>query len=102
MKSSPRFYYVYVIEAVDKRGSRIYYVGQSALKPEERLSQHEEGKRYCSTCVKKFHVHGKKLRLRWELFSQYNPLTSRVQAERVERWLAKKLKARGYNVRGGT
>lgn len=100
--STPRHYYVYVIEAVDKRGSRIFYVGQSALRPEERLSQHSEGKRYCDSCITKFHVHGKKLKLRWDLFSQYNPLLSRDQAERVERWLAKKLRARGYNVRGGS
>ena len=99
---NPRHYYVYVIEAVDKRGSRIFYVGQSALRPEERLSQHAEGKRYCATCVTKYHVHGKKLKLRWDLFSQYNPLLSRDQADRVERWLAKTLRARGYNVRGGT
>lgn len=99
---NPRHYYVYVIEATDKRGSRIFYVGQSGLRPEERLSQHEEGKRYCDSCVKKFHVHGKKLKLRWDLFSSYNPLLSRSQAERVERWLYKKLKARGYNVRGGS
>ena len=102
MKYSPRKYYVYVIEARDTRGKRILYVGQSGKTPEERLRQHKARcVRYCDSCMCKHYIHGDVIGLRHELFSQYNPLYSRPEAEEVERWLARKLKRAGYTVRGG-
>lgn len=96
----PRYYYVYVIEGRDGRGRPVFYVGQSALRPEERLRQHKQGKRYCRDCKSKHYVKHVS-RLRHELFAQYNPLPSRPAAERVERWLASRLHKKGYNVSGG-
>lgn len=102
MKSPPRHYYVYVIEAVDPRGRRILYVGQSGKTPAQRLKQHKAVcTRYCATCECKHYIHGRVIGLRRDLYEQYNPLPNRPEAERVERLLAGKLRRRGYTVKGG-
>jgi len=97
-------YYVYVIEALDHLGRPFYYVGQSAKTPEVRFAEHKRGADYCKgKCQRKNkqHVHGRVVRLRHDLFASYNPIASRAHAEVIERWLGKKLRARGYTVKGG-
>jgi hypothetical protein len=88
-------YYVYVIELAPKAGSNAVYVGQSALFPAERFSQHLTGYK-AATVVRR---HGK--RLRPELFERYNPIPTRADAEERERLLAERLAANGYRVYGG-
>jgi hypothetical protein len=96
----PRRYYVYIVEASEK-GKKIFYVGQSGKLPEARALEHGAGcKRFCSACGCRHYVHGT-VKLRYDLFAQYNPVDTRAEAERVERWLARKLLSRGYHVIGG-
>jgi hypothetical protein len=100
----PRHYYVYVIEVSD-RGKRTFYVGQSGKTPEARAREHASGqKKFCGSCKVRHYAGTSRtgsVRLRHDLFSQYNPVDTRGEAERIERWLARKLRARGYHVVGG-
>jgi hypothetical protein len=71
----------------------VVYVGQTAKTPEQRFDEHKRGVN-AATVVRK---HG--LRLRPDLYER-EPLTiTREEAERLERRLARKLRARGYSVR---
>ena len=89
-------YSVYVIELDEskRRGTSMpaVYVGQTVLTPEERLAQHERHERSSR------HVRGHVVRLRPDLFEQYNPLSTRTEAEAKEAWLADHLRAQGYDV----
>jgi hypothetical protein len=97
-----RPFYVYVIESRDDCGRAVFYVGQTQHTPEVRLAQHKKGKKYCVSCKSKHYVpRNAGMRLRHELFSRYNPLGSRLEAERVEKWLASRLRKQGYRVLGG-
>lgn len=97
----PRHYYVYVIEVMEK-GKRTFYVGQSGKTPEERAREHASScKRFCPSCGCRHYTHSDRVKLRYDLFSQYNPLDTRTEAEKIERWLARKLRQRGYRVMGG-
>ena len=93
MEREPHFY-VYVFELNDD--SKYVYVGQSYLMPEKRRQQHILGPhkarsiRYCKI--------GK---LRPDLYEQYNPITTRQEAEKMEAWLADNLRQRGFHVEGG-
>jgi hypothetical protein len=100
----PHVYYVYVIEATDPlTGKRKLYVGQSGKTPEARLRDHRaRAKTYCPRCEPRHYVpKGAQLRLRRDLFSEYNPISSRPRAEAVERQLARRLKGMGFTVIGG-
>jgi hypothetical protein len=100
----PHVYYVYVIEATDPRtGKRKMYVGQSGKTPEARLRDHRaKAKTYCARCAPRHYVpRGSGLRLRYDLFSEYNPISSRPRAEAVERQLARRLQGMGFTVIGG-
>ena len=79
----------------------MFYVGQSGKTPEARFRDQKGCKSYCTSCTCRHYVQGKALRLRYDLFSAYNPLDSRREAERTERWLAAQLRRRGYEVTGG-
>ena len=68
------------------------YVGQTAKAPEDRFSQHKAGVR-AAPLVRK---HG--VRLRPRLYEKHNPLPSRIKAESKEKWLAEKLRKKGYGV----
>jgi len=98
---SRRPYYVYVIELSDEAGERVnpakpcVYVGQSACTPEERFRQHRAGYR----AAPKARRFGKYLRPR--LYKQFNPLSTREAAERMEVALAQRLRDRGFTVFGG-
>jgi predicted GIY-YIG superfamily endonuclease len=89
-------YSVYVIELDDskRRGSQreALYVGQTVRSPEERLAQHQNHERSSR------HVRGHVVRLRPDLYVQYNPLPTRAAAEAKEEWLAERLRAEGYDV----
>jgi hypothetical protein len=89
-------YYVYVIELDDskRKGAEkpAVYVGHSFREPEVRLAQHINGQH------SSHHVRGHAVRLRWDLFAEYNPMPTRPQAEERERWLARRLEDEGYRV----
>src|SRR5262245_11847778 len=89
-------YSVYVIELDDskRRGTArsALYVGQTALSPEQRLAQHE------NHVHSSRHVRGHAVRLRPDLYAEYNPLPTRGDAETKEAWLADKLSSEGYDV----
>ena len=100
-------YFVYVIEldpavanqnkfsAKNPRyilGSDCVYVGQSSRKPVLRFEQHKEG--YKSNKYAK--VYG--IKLRPDLYEQYNPIPTRKDAEEIEEMLGKSLRKRGYGV----
>ncbi len=103
--AATRTYNVYVIETT-AHGQKTLYVGQSGKTPEARLKdQAARCKRYCPTCKCRHYVHtdrgAHRMRLRYDLFSHYNPVRTRAEAERVERWLARRLTRQGYHVIGG-
>jgi hypothetical protein len=92
-------YRVYVIELDEslRRGTEkpAVYVGQSARTPEERFEQHLRGER-ASRYVRD---HG--VRLRPRLYNSYPSVTSRADAETLERHVADRLRRRGFTVYGG-
>lgn len=94
-------YYVYVTELSDTAGQRIrpdrpvVYVGQSSRPPEERLRQHLAGHKASRW------VHRYGLRLRPRLYRCHNPLPTQAAALAMEKELARRLRKRGYVVRGG-
>jgi hypothetical protein len=100
-------YYVYVIEldpsVANQKNFRAknpkyisrkscVYVGQSSRKPSLRFAQHKEG--YKSNKYAK--VYG--LKLRPDLYEQYNPIPTRKDAEAIEEMLGIGLRSRGYGV----
>jgi hypothetical protein len=103
----PGRYFVYVIEldaAVTRRrrfrganprmkaGLEPLYVGSSVQPPDLRFDQHKEGYRG-NRFVREFG-----LRLRPDLFEQYNPIPSRGDALEIEEYLAERLRAKGHGV----
>jgi len=98
----PRHYYVYVIEVTERGGRRTFYVGQSGKTPEARAREHASGcKKFCPSCKVRHYSPSGSVRLRRDLFSRYNPVDTRPEAERIERQLARKLRVQGYHVVGG-
>lgn len=99
-------YSVYVIELSDERGPRRnprypnVYVGQSALSPEERFSQHRLAYKASRRLWKGGKGSGQWLGLwlRPRLYERYNPIPTRTDAEEKERWLAEHLRTKGYTV----
>ena len=81
-KANPRY----------RQGSPCVYVGSSAKSPELRFEQHKRGYR-ASRFAREY---GEQLLP--ELYEQYNPIPSRDDAEELERYLADRLRARGYGV----
>jgi hypothetical protein len=88
-------YYVYVVELSEAAGKPAVYVGQSALYPAERFSQHLTG--YKAAAVVRRHGE----RLRPDLFATWNPIRTRREAESAEADLAECLRNDGYVVFGG-
>ncbi len=68
------------------------YVGSTALPPEKRFEQHLNG--YKSNRF----VEEWGLELRPRLYERYNPIESRKEAEELERYVAERLRSRGYAV----
>ncbi|HLY66658.1 MAG TPA: hypothetical protein VKU60_14075 [Chloroflexota bacterium] len=88
-------YYVYVVDLNERAGPRAVYVGQSALYPAERFSQHLTAYKAASV------VHRFGERLRPDLFLKLNPIRTRADAEAMEARLAETLRRQGYRVYGG-
>ncbi len=99
-------YSVYVIEISDERGLRLnpkyphVYVGQTALTPEERFTQHKVGYKTSRYLWKGGKGRGQwlGLRLKPRLYERYNPIETRAEAERLELRLADQLRHNGYTV----
>jgi hypothetical protein len=98
---------VYVIELDDRlcqrtncvsrhSGKPHVYVGQTSLTPEERFAVHLAGGITSRPAVRK---HG--VRLRRRLYRNWGPYETREDARAAEARLARRLRARGFCVRGG-
>lgn len=102
-----RSYFVYVIEldaAVRQSGrfrranpglsagADCFYVGSSVREPVLRFAQHKEDYK-SNRFAREFG-----LRLRPDLFEQYNPIPSRRDAEELEEYLAGRLRSKGFGV----
>jgi len=100
-------YFVYVIELDSKvadlrkfreknpnyiKGNGCVYIGQTAKNPELRFEQHKEG--YKSNKYAKYYG----VRLRPDIYDKYNPIPSRKDAEYLEEYLGKELRAKGIGV----
>lgn len=72
--------------------SPCFYVGSTWRTPDERFDQHKQGYK-ANRYAKKFG-----LRLRPDLFEQYNPIPSRKDAEDLEVYLANRLRKMGSGV----
>ncbi|NNE47328.1 MAG: hypothetical protein HKN37_11790 [Rhodothermales bacterium] len=104
---SRRAYYVYVIALAPEvlnnakfrrrnprssSRSECLYVGSSVHPPDMRFEQHLNG--YKSNRFVERHG----IELRPKLYDRYNPIDSRVEAEKLERYLAERLQTQGYAV----
>ncbi len=103
----PRRYHVYVIELdpAVRQISRFreanpgmkaltpcFYVGSSWRSPDERFDQHKQGYK-ANRYAKKYG-----LKLRPDIFEQYNPIPSRGDALEIEEYLAERLRKQGFGV----
>ena len=84
--------YIVLLERPD--GTKGFYVGQSALPPEDRFARHRAGIQ-SSVAVRKYGQH-----LLPELYDRDNPMT-RAEAEAWERATAERLRRQGCWVEGG-
>lgn len=97
-KADPRRHHsVYVVYLRNPRGDGRagYYVGMTGLTPERRFQNHKaghKGARIVTRCGE---------RLVPKLYAHLNPMTYR-DAVAMERQLADELRARGFQVFGGT
>ena len=69
-----------------------YYVGQTTHDPLTRFNQHKTGYK-ANRFVRKYG-----LRLVPKIFSHFNPIGKRKEAERIEQWIADKLREKGHGV----
>ena len=69
-----------------------FYVGQTTHDPNTRFKQHKEGYK-ANRFAKKYGF-----RLVPKIFSHFNPIAKRKDAERIEQWIAKKLREKGHGV----
>jgi hypothetical protein len=94
-------YSVYVIE-LDAAACRdgtwkgCLYVGETGLRPEERLARHKAGGRTSAGVVRRYGI-----RLRPDLTRGIGPFPTRVEAQAAEARLAEELRLKGYAVFGG-
>lgn len=83
-------------------GRRCYYVGYTSRTPGRRYIQHmagglsQKGHNLASKVVHKFGVFPQGLKP--EIFEVYNPIRTKAEAEKVEKWLAEKLRKEGHCV----
>ena len=77
-----------------KMNSRLscFYVGQSCHDPKVRFKQHKQGYK-ANRFVKKYGIE-----LVPEIFTKFNPISKRKDAEFMEQWIAEKLKEKGHGV----
>ena len=69
-----------------------YYVGQTIHDPNTRFKQHKTGYK-ANRFAKKYGV-----RLEPRIFSKFNPIAKRKEAEFIEQWIADKLREKGHGV----
>jgi len=69
-----------------------FYVGQTTHDPFTRFKQHKDGYK-ANSFAKKYG-----LGLVPKIFSHFNPIASRKDAEKVEQWVALKLRTKGHGV----
>jgi len=69
-----------------------FYVGQTTHDPIVRFKQHKIGYK-ANRFVKKYGI-----RLKPKIFSKFNPIAKRNEAEITEQWIAKKLREKGCGV----
>lgn len=95
-----RPFHVYVVErdpeGLYNVGAGAVYVGETQLRPEERLAKHLAGGRTAAGVVTR-----RGLRLRPDLAPPEGPFETRNEALRYEKKTANRLRHRGYRVFGG-
>ena len=69
-----------------------FYVGQTTHDPITRFKQHKEGYK-ANRFAKKYG-----LRLVPKIFSKFNPIAKRKDAEKIEKWITEKLREKGHGV----
>lgn len=69
-----------------------FYVGQTCHDPETRFKQHKTGYK-SNRLAKKYGI-----KLVPQIFSKFNPISKRKEAERIEKWIAEKLREKGHGV----
>jgi len=69
-----------------------YYVGQTMHDPNTRFKQHKTGYK-ANRFVKKYGI-----RLEPRIFSKFNPIAKREEAEYIEQWISEKLREKGHGV----
>jgi predicted GIY-YIG superfamily endonuclease len=69
-----------------------FYVGQTTHDPETRFKQHKDGYK-ANSYAKKYG-----LRLEPRIYTRFNPIAKRKEAERIEQWVALKLREKGHGV----
>ena len=69
-----------------------FYVGQTTHDPETRFKQHKAGYK-ANRFAKKYGI-----RLVPQIFNKFNPIAKRKEAEKIEQWIAKKLREKGHGV----
>ena len=69
-----------------------FYVGQTTHDPRIRFKQHKDGYK-ANRFVKKYGV-----RLHHKISDKYNPIATRKEAEKIEQYLTKRLRAKGHGV----
>ncbi len=104
---SRRSYYVYVIALAPEvlqntrfrrrnpavhETAKCLYVGSSVHRPEYRFEQHLNGYK-SNRFVERYG-----LELRPRLYERFNPIDSRREAEKFERYVAERLQRQGYAV----
>ncbi len=69
-----------------------FYIGQTTHDPVTRFKQHKQGYK-ANRFAKKYG-----LRLEPRIFSKFNPIAKREEAEKIEQWIAEKLREKGHGV----
>jgi len=69
-----------------------YYVGQTYHDPKTRFKQHKKGYK-ANRFVKRYGI-----RLEPRIFSKFNPIAKRKEAEFLEQWITEKLRKKGHGV----
>ena len=87
---------------VPMENKRCYYVGYTSKSPEERYQQHitgyinEKGQNLSSGKV--FNYGYKRKGLRPRQYKKHNPISSKTEAQKIEKELAEKLRKNGHCV----
>ena len=80
------------------KGKPCVYVGCTSLTPEERYQKHITGARNKKGPLYNKYAKNFGTRLKPRLYKTHNPMSSRKQAEDMEKEKARRLKKRGYGV----